>query len=70
MVMLYLVIKSLKYWLKYLERSVSMSIKITLSVDNNSKEECIEKITNSERKSVVDVFFPDRHITYTYLAKE
>ena len=43
-----------------------MSIKITLSVDNNSKEECIEKTTHCGRKSVVDVFFPDRHITYTY----
>ena len=50
-----------------------MSFKIGFTAETEKKEQCIsenaqgnKKITNNARKSVVDVFFPDRHLTCSY----
>lgn len=50
-----------------------MSFKIGFTAETEKKEQCIsenaqcnKEITNNARKSVVDVFFPDRHLTCSY----
>lgn len=50
-----------------------MSFKIGFTAETEKKEKhvsdntpCNKEITNSAKKSVVDVFFPDRHLTCTY----
>lgn len=50
-----------------------MSFKIGFTAETDKKEQrisenaqCNKEITNNARKSVVDVFFPDRHLTCSY----